>query len=54
MPLVPYTKRIFFEPQNPGFIIESGFKSRTDYNGARMVLKDQLFYAIDRLETLQP
>ena len=27
----------FFEPQNPRFIIESGFKSRAGYNGARTV-----------------
>ena len=29
----------FFEPQNPRFIIESGFKSRAGYNGARTVFK---------------
>ena len=29
--------RNFFEFQNPRFIIESGFKSRADYNGARTV-----------------
>ena len=27
----------FFELQNPRFIIESGFKSRAGYNGARTV-----------------
>ena len=30
----------FFEPQNPRFIIESGFKSRAGYNGARTVFPD--------------
>ena len=29
----------FSEPQNPRFIIESGFKSRAGYNGARTVHK---------------
>ena len=27
----------FSEPQNPRFVIESSFKSRAGYNGARMV-----------------
>ena len=30
----------FFEPQNPRFIIESGFKSRAGYNGARTVYEE--------------
>ena len=29
----------FFEPQNPRFIIESGFKPRAGYSGARTVMK---------------
>ena len=33
-----YTQN-FSEPQNPRFIIESGFKSRAGYNGARTVDK---------------
>ena len=32
-----YTKN-FSEPQNPRFIIKSGFKSRAGYNGARTVV----------------
>ena len=31
--------RNFSEPQNPQFIIESGFKSRAGYNGARRVVR---------------
>ena len=27
----------FFQPQNPRFVIKSGFKSRAGYNGARTV-----------------
>ena len=33
----------FFEPQNPRFIIESGFKSRAGYNGARTVFDASQF-----------
>ena len=32
----------FSEPQNPRFIIESGFKSRAGYNGARTVFNLKL------------
>ena len=31
--------RTFSEPHNPRFIIESGFKSRADYNGVRNVFR---------------
>ena len=31
--------RNFSEPQNPQLIIESGFKSRAGYDGARTVVK---------------
>ena len=33
----PSLRRIFFDSQNLRFIIESGFKSRASYNGARTV-----------------
>ena len=32
----------FSEPKNPRFIIESGFKSRAGYNGARTVYKSSI------------
>ena len=38
IPSVCFTRN-FPEPQNPRFIIESGFKSRAGYNGARTVYK---------------
>ena len=35
-----YTRKFFnFLAYNPWFIIKSGFKSRTGYNGGRMVFK---------------
>ena len=34
--------RNFSEPQNPRFIIKSGFNSRAGYNGARTVVKSGL------------
>ena len=36
--------RNFFESQNPRFIIESGFKSRAGYNGARTVVSFQTLH----------
>ena len=43
-----YCRAVCITNQNPRFIIESGFKSRAGYNGARTVIFNSVFLIIEK------